>query len=94
MIHGLQSMSYSAILLLGVGVLGTAIYYLSLDLFSSNDAWRAYDDALEKVMNDETVQKVIGIPMKGETGEGRGTRGKMLKLVNFGTRLQPAPFHS
>ncbi|KND02381.1 hypothetical protein, variant [Spizellomyces punctatus DAOM BR117] len=75
--HALQTLGYTGVIIVGLGVIGTAIYSIGLELVDQTDAWKVYDDALERVMNSEEVQKLVGIPMTGLADEG-GRRGKSL----------------
>ncbi|KAJ3044103.1 hypothetical protein HDV00_003207 [Rhizophlyctis rosea] len=78
--HGLKTVGYTGFVLLGLGVIGAAIYYVSLELISDTTAWRIHDESLEKVLNSEAVQRAVGIPITTHGEDGRGARkGKVLK---------------
>ncbi|KAJ3052306.1 hypothetical protein HK097_006559 [Rhizophlyctis rosea] len=77
--HGLKTMGYTGFVLLGLGVLGSALYYVSLELIGDTTAWRLHDEALERVLNSEAVQRAVGIPITTHGEDGRGARkGKVL----------------
>lgn len=49
--EGTKTVSYTGVILLGVGVTGIIFYYVFRELFSSNSANSIYSKALEKCKN-------------------------------------------
>ncbi|CAG9784291.1 unnamed protein product [Diatraea saccharalis] len=60
-----KTVSYTGIILLGVGVTGVIFFYVFRELFSSNSANSIYSTALEKCKNDPRVEDALGAPIKG-----------------------------
>ncbi|KAM3964593.1 mitochondrial import inner membrane translocase subunit Tim21 [Aphomia sociella] len=60
-----KTVSYTGVILLGVGVTGIIFYYVFRELFSSNSANSIYSVALEKCKNDPRVEDALGAPIKG-----------------------------
>ncbi|CAH0404925.1 unnamed protein product [Chilo suppressalis] len=60
-----KTVSYTGIILLGVGVTGVIFFYVFRELFSSNSANSIYSTALEKCKNDPRVEDALGSPIKG-----------------------------
>ncbi|KAL0849360.1 hypothetical protein ABMA28_013670 [Loxostege sticticalis] len=60
-----KTVSYTGVILLGVGVTGVIFYYVFRELFSSNSANSIYSTALEKCKNDPRVEDALGAPIKG-----------------------------
>lgn len=54
-----KTVSYTGVILIGIGVTGVIFYYVFRELFSSNSANSIYSVALEKCKN---VSKTITIP--------------------------------
>ncbi|KAK9694905.1 mitochondrial import inner membrane translocase subunit tim21 [Basidiobolus ranarum] len=53
------------IIALGVGILGTIVYYLSSELFGSESSTHVFGDALDKIRVNDELQAVLGSPIKG-----------------------------
>ncbi|XP_047987451.1 mitochondrial import inner membrane translocase subunit Tim21 [Leguminivora glycinivorella] len=71
-----KTVSYTGVILLGVGVTGIIFYYVFRELFSSNSANSIYSTALEKCKQDPRVEDALGAPIKGygeETSRRRRT---------------------
>ncbi|XP_038223104.1 mitochondrial import inner membrane translocase subunit Tim21 [Zerene cesonia] len=71
-----KTVSYTGIILVGVGVTGVIFYYVFRELFSSNSPNSIYSEALEKCKNDPRVEDALGAPIKGygeETSRRRRT---------------------
>ncbi|CAK1550057.1 unnamed protein product [Leptosia nina] len=60
-----KTVSYTGIILVGVGVTGVIFYYVFRELFSSNSPNSIYSVALEKCKNDPRVEDALGSPIKG-----------------------------
>ncbi|CAG4944274.1 unnamed protein product [Colias eurytheme] len=60
-----KTVSYTGIILVGVGVTGVIFYYVFRELFSSNSPNSIYSVALEKCKNDPRVEDALGAPIKG-----------------------------
>ncbi|CAH2104453.1 unnamed protein product [Euphydryas editha] len=60
-----KTVSYTGIILVGVGVTGIIFYYVFRELFSSNSPNSIYSVALEKCKNDPRVEDALGSPIKG-----------------------------
>ncbi|XP_063376437.1 mitochondrial import inner membrane translocase subunit Tim21 [Cydia fagiglandana] len=60
-----KTVSYTGVILLGVGVTGIIFYYVFRELFSSNSANSIYSTALEKCKQDPRVEDALGAPIKG-----------------------------
>ncbi|KAI9094666.1 TIM21-domain-containing protein [Phlyctochytrium arcticum] len=71
-----QNLGYGSIVIIGLGVIGTAFYSISQELADQSGAWKVYEAALERIMDNEEVQRWVGIPMVGVTDGG--ARGKGL----------------
>ncbi|XP_046961203.1 mitochondrial import inner membrane translocase subunit Tim21 [Vanessa cardui] len=71
-----KTVSYTGIILIGVGVTGVIFYYVFRELFSSNSPNSIYSVALEKCKNDPRIEEALGSPIKGygeETSRRRRT---------------------
>ncbi|XP_050670225.1 mitochondrial import inner membrane translocase subunit Tim21 [Leptidea sinapis] len=71
-----KTVSYTGIILVGVGVTGVIFYYVFRELFSSNSPNSIYSEALEKCKNDPRIEDALGAPIKGygeETSRRRRT---------------------
>ncbi|ORX66101.1 TIM21-domain-containing protein [Basidiobolus meristosporus CBS 931.73] len=53
------------VIALGVGILGTIVYYLSAELFGSESSTHVFGDALDKIRANDELQAVLGNPIKG-----------------------------
>ncbi|XP_047544723.1 mitochondrial import inner membrane translocase subunit Tim21 [Vanessa atalanta] len=60
-----KTVSYTGIILIGVGVTGVIFYYVFRELFSSNSPNSIYSVALEKCKNDPRIEEALGSPIKG-----------------------------
>ncbi|XP_013201234.2 mitochondrial import inner membrane translocase subunit Tim21 [Amyelois transitella] len=60
-----KTVSYTGVILLGIGVTGIIFYYVFRELFSSNSANSIYSAALEKCKNDPRIEDALGAPIKG-----------------------------
>ncbi|KAI5632169.1 TIM21 domain-containing protein [Phthorimaea operculella] len=60
-----KTVSYTGVILLGLGVTGVIFFYVFRELFSSNSANSIYSEALEKCKNDPRVEDALGAPIKG-----------------------------
>ncbi|CAB3230833.1 unnamed protein product [Arctia plantaginis] len=60
-----KTVSYTGVIVLGVGVTGVIFYYVFRELFSGNSANSIYSEALEKCKNDPRVEDALGAPIKG-----------------------------
>ncbi|CAG4998442.1 unnamed protein product [Parnassius apollo] len=60
-----KTVSYTGVILVGVGVTGVIFYYVFRELFSSNSPNSIYSVALEKCKNDPRVEDALGAPIKG-----------------------------
>ncbi|XP_026500404.2 mitochondrial import inner membrane translocase subunit Tim21 [Vanessa tameamea] len=60
-----KTVSYTGIILVGVGVTGIIFYYVFRELFSSNSPNSIYSVALEKCKNDPRIEEALGSPIKG-----------------------------
>ncbi|XP_069354170.1 mitochondrial import inner membrane translocase subunit Tim21 [Maniola hyperantus] len=72
-----KTVSYTGIILVGLGVTGIIFYYVFRELFSSNSPNSIYSVALEKCKNDPRIEEALGSPIKGygeETTRRRRTR--------------------
>ncbi|KOB71045.1 putative mitochondrial import inner membrane translocase subunit tim21 [Operophtera brumata] len=60
-----KTVSYTGVILAGIGVTGVIFYYVFRELFSSNSPNSIYSAALEKCKNDPRVEDALGAPIKG-----------------------------
>lgn len=60
-----KTVSYTGVILLGVGVTGVIFFYVFRELFSSNSPNSIYSEALEKCKQDPRVEDALGAPIKG-----------------------------
>ncbi|XP_068621352.1 mitochondrial import inner membrane translocase subunit Tim21 [Battus philenor] len=71
-----KTVSYTGVILAGIGVTGVIFYYVFRELFSSNSPNSIYSVALEKCKNDPRIEDALGAPIKGfgeETSRRRRT---------------------
>ncbi|KAG7311369.1 hypothetical protein JYU34_002408 [Plutella xylostella] len=71
-----KTVSYTGVILAGIGVTGIIFFYVFRELFSSNSPNSIYSAALEKCKNDPRVEDALGAPIKGfgeETSRRRRT---------------------
>lgn len=69
-----KTASYSAVILLGIGVTAALFYAVFRELFSSKSPSGVYSNAFKFCTNDTRIQDALGIPIKGygeETSRGR-----------------------
>ena len=69
-----KTASYSAIILLGIGVTAALFYAVFKELFSSKSPSGVYSNAFKICSEDTRVQDALGTPIKGfgeETSRGR-----------------------
>ncbi|CAH1397243.1 unnamed protein product [Nezara viridula] len=69
-----KTASYSAIILLGIGVTAALFYAVFRELFSSKSPSGVYSNAFKLCSNDTRIQDALGAPIKGfgeETSRGR-----------------------
>ncbi|XP_050361490.1 mitochondrial import inner membrane translocase subunit Tim21 [Nymphalis io] len=60
-----KTVSYTGIIIIGVGVTGVIFYYVFRELFSSNSPNSIYSVALEKCKKDPRIEEALGSPIKG-----------------------------
>ncbi|XP_014369794.2 mitochondrial import inner membrane translocase subunit Tim21 [Papilio machaon] len=60
-----KTVSYTGVILAGIGVTGVIFYYVFRELFSSNSPNSIYSVALEKCKNDPRIEDALGAPIKG-----------------------------
>ncbi|XP_037297997.1 mitochondrial import inner membrane translocase subunit Tim21-like [Manduca sexta] len=60
-----KTVSYTGVILVGIGVTGVIFFYVFRELFSSNSPNSIYSEALEKCKNDPRVEDALGAPIKG-----------------------------
>ncbi|XP_072936501.1 mitochondrial import inner membrane translocase subunit Tim21 [Epargyreus clarus] len=71
-----KTVSYTGVIVVGLGVTGIIFYYVFRELFSSNSPNSIYSVALDKCKNDPRVEDALGAPIKGygeETSRRRRT---------------------
>ncbi|XP_014286978.1 mitochondrial import inner membrane translocase subunit Tim21 [Halyomorpha halys] len=69
-----KTVSYSAVILLGIGVTAALFYAVFRELFSSKSPSGVYSNAFKLCSNDTRIQDALGTPIKGfgeETSRGR-----------------------
>ncbi|XP_011178590.1 mitochondrial import inner membrane translocase subunit Tim21 [Zeugodacus cucurbitae] len=75
-----KTVSYTAIILAGIGVTGVMFYAIFRELFSSCSPNNIYSDALDLVKEDPRVQDALGAPIKGYGEESR--RGRRQRVAH------------
>lgn len=60
-----KTISYTGVILAGVGVTGIIFYYVLRELFSSNSPNSIYSAALAKCKDDPRIEDALGYPIKG-----------------------------
>ncbi|KAJ0181970.1 hypothetical protein K1T71_002692 [Dendrolimus kikuchii] len=60
-----KTVSYTGVILIGLGATGIIFFYVFRELFSSNSPNSIYSEALEKCKNDPRVEDALGAPIKG-----------------------------
>ncbi|XP_041970647.1 mitochondrial import inner membrane translocase subunit Tim21 [Aricia agestis] len=71
-----KTVSYTGIIVVGIGVTGIIFYYVLRELFSSNSPNSIYSVAFDKCKNDPRVEDALGTPIKAygeETSRRRRT---------------------
>jgi len=71
-----KTASYSLVILAGLGLVGTVLYTVGRELFSSNSANSLYDKAVADCLANDKVTDMLGEPIKAfgeETRRGRRT---------------------
>ncbi|KAJ1341124.1 hypothetical protein BSLG_004248 [Batrachochytrium salamandrivorans] len=75
-IHSGQNIGYGGVVVVGLGILGYAIWTTATELSKTTQAWKVYDASLEHVLDSDAIQRALGIPITAQPGAGpAGSRG-------------------
>lgn len=78
-----KTVSYSAVILLGIGVTAVLFYAIFRELFSSKSPSGIYSQAFKKCCNDPRVQDSLGTPIKGHGEESSRRSRSHVRCVYF-----------
>lgn len=76
-----KTATYTAIILIGVGVTGAILYTIFSELFSGKSPNNVYAKAFKRCVNDEKVIFALGEPIKGHGEETRRGRRQHVQSV-------------
>lgn len=91
-----KTVSYTGVILIGLGATGVIFFYVFRELFSSNSPNSIYSEALEKCKNDPRVEDELGAPIKGygeETTRRRRTHVSHAIYVKDGIKHMRMRFY-
>ncbi|KAI9002362.1 TIM21-domain-containing protein [Gaertneriomyces semiglobifer] len=72
--NALQSLGYGSIVVVGLGIIGTSIYYVREEMVEQKAAYGMYEKTLELVKQHSQLQKALGAPIEGHLDSGLGRR--------------------
>nr|BAN21299.1 conserved hypothetical protein [Riptortus pedestris] len=78
-----KTVSYTAVILLGVGVTAIMFYAIFRELFSSKSPSGIYSLAFKRCSDDPKVQDALGTPIKGHGEETSRGRRRHVSHVNY-----------
>ncbi|XP_037927688.1 mitochondrial import inner membrane translocase subunit Tim21 [Teleopsis dalmanni] len=84
-----KTMSYTAIIVAGIGVTAIMFYAICRELFSSDSANNIYSDALNKAIEDPRVQDALGAPIKGFGEKSRRGRRQHVAHTTYERNGKP-----
>lgn len=82
-----KTVSYTGVILIGIGVTGALFYAIFRELFSSKSPSGVYSQAFKKCSEDTRVQDALGTPIKGHGEESSRGRRRHVRSVNSFCRL-------
>lgn len=78
-----KTVSYTAVILLGVGVTGALFYAIFRELFSSKSPSGVYSRSFRRCSDDPRVQDALGTPIKGHGEETSRGRRRHVSHLNY-----------
>ncbi|KAJ3020443.1 Mitochondrial import inner membrane translocase subunit Tim21 [Thoreauomyces humboldtii] len=76
--HAVSNLGYASVLLVGLAVLGSSFYYLSLEIIDSDTAWSLHEATVALCAAHPGLRAVLGDPVEGRADVGARGRGQSL----------------
>lgn len=70
------------VIVAGVALTGTIVYYIGSELFGSDSATSIFSDAVDKIRQHEELVSVLGQPIKGHGEASRNSRRRNRRITS------------
>ncbi|KAG2207716.1 TIM21-domain-containing protein [Mucor mucedo] len=70
------------VILAGVALTGTIVYYIGSELFGSDSATSVFSDAVDKIRKHEELVAILGEPVKGHGEPSRNSRRRNRRITS------------
>ncbi|TPX30065.1 hypothetical protein SmJEL517_g06274 [Synchytrium microbalum] len=80
-VHSAKTVSYTGVIIFGVVLFSTIMFFLGSELFGSTSASSVFSDALDKIHDSEAVKDLVGDSIKGH-GDHSGSRARRSRGIN------------